>query len=94
MGPAVTDYWLNKLFFDLQQPALGAEWRVSRTDILDRYPLEPEVRDAILNDDLAALAPRANAYLLRFYLTICGLNDAEALQRFKSLGKQQVSHHG
>ena len=37
------DYWLSKLFFDLQSsPPLGDEYRASRKKILDRYPLKPE----------------------------------------------------
>jgi len=32
------DYWLSKLFFDLQSsPVLGDEYRANRKKILDRY---------------------------------------------------------
>jgi hypothetical protein len=90
----MTDYWLSKLMFDLQNPALGAEWRKQREPILDRYPLAPEVRTAVLNDDIRALAPRVNAYLLRFYLGICGLNDAEAIAKLKTLQANAENVHG
>jgi len=56
------DYWLSKLFFDLQSsPPLGEQYRADRKAILDRYPLKPEVRSAIERDDVAFLAPRVNA---------------------------------
>ena len=39
----MTDYWLSKLFYDLQSPAATARWREDRTEILDSYPLSPEM---------------------------------------------------
>ncbi len=90
----MTDYWLSKLFFDLQNPAVGAEWRVDRKPILDRYPLSPEIRAAVLADDIAVLAPRVNAYLLRFYLGICGMNDAEAIGRLRTLQTNEEAKRG
>ena len=51
------DYWLSKLFFDLQTPAAAAEYRTSREAVLARYPQKPEVRAAIAANDVAALAP-------------------------------------
>ncbi len=88
------DYWLNKLFFDLHNPGIGKEWRVAREPILDRYPLAPEIREAVLNDDLKVLAPRVNAYLLRFYLGHCGYSDAEAMRRLKVLEPIMETSHG
>ena len=49
------DYWLSKLFFDLQSPALAEEYRGRRAEVLDRYPLKPEVRAAVESDDVAYL---------------------------------------
>jgi hypothetical protein len=40
------DYWLNKLFFDLQDSA-AAEYRAGRAPVLDRYMLKPAVRAAV-----------------------------------------------
>ena len=34
------DYWLSKLFFDLQSPTLAAEFRANRDAVLARYPVE------------------------------------------------------
>jgi hypothetical protein len=83
---AGVDYWLSKLFFDLSQdPAKAARWRADRGAILDEYPVSRAVRAAILEDDLAVLAPRVNAYLLRFYFTVCGMNDAEFIRRLNTI---------
>ena len=71
----MTDYWLSKLCFDLQNPALAAAYRADRAATLDRYPLDPAVRAALLADDLTPLAPRVTAYLLRFYATASGMPE-------------------
>ena len=79
------DYWLNKLFFDIQQPAVAAEYRKDRDAVLARYPMRPEMRRAVVEDDIAALAPYVNAYLLRFYYAILGVKDAEFVKRLDEL---------
>lgn len=93
------DYWLNKLFFDIQQPGLAAEYKKDREAVLSRYPMSAELRRAVLADDVAALVPHVNAYLLRFYFAICGMKDAEFIRRLNELpGKTEsnarVSTHG
>ncbi len=89
------DYWLSKLFFDLQTPATAAEYRDGRDAVLARYPLKAEVLAAITNDDVAALAPLANAYLLRFYFLVAGMPEDEFLRRIRASGTKttvQVNH--
>lgn len=81
------DYWLSKLFFDLQTPTLAAEYLEDREKILDRYPLVPEVRRAILEDDVAFLYPLVNPYLLRFYFFVAGMTDEVFIDRLRDLGK-------
>ena len=93
------DYWLNKLFFDIQQPELAAQYKKDREAVLSRYPMSAELRRALLGDDIAALAPYVNAYLLRFYFAICGMKDAEFIRRLnelpsKNTSNERVSHHG
>jgi hypothetical protein len=91
------DYWLSKLFFDLQStPALGAEYRADRGKVLDRYALKPEVRAAVEKDDVAFLAARVNPYLLRFYFVVCGMPDAEFLGKVRTAGADAAarSSHG
>jgi hypothetical protein len=91
------DYWLSKLFFDLQStPALGAEYRAGRKQVLDRYPLKPEVRAAVEGDDVVFLAPRVNPYLLRFYFVVAGMPEAEFLGKVRNAGAAAAarSSHG
>ena len=93
------DYWLNKLFFDLQQPALSAEFKKDRDAVLARYPMSAALRRAVIDDDIGALVPHTNAYLLRFYYAIMGVKDAEFVQRLNALtdtnqSKERVTSHG
>ena len=74
------DYWLSKLFFDLQQPALAAEYKANRDSVLSRYSLSPEVRKALDANDASFLAERTNAYLLRYYFFTTGWKDADFIR--------------
>jgi hypothetical protein len=71
------DYWLNKLFYDLTRSSLGAAYKADRGPVLDRYPLKPEGRRALLDDDLGLIARGglANPYLLRYYFQLLGYDD-------------------
>ena len=77
------DYWLSKLFFDLQQPALAAEFKADRQAVFSRYPLDERVKKALLEDDAPFLAERTNAYLLRYYFFATGMKDAEFIRRLR-----------
>jgi hypothetical protein len=78
------DYWLSKLFFDLQTPALADEYRASRDQVLARYPLKPEVRTAVEGDDVAYLSKLVNPYLLRFYFLVAGMPEDDFLRRIRA----------
>jgi hypothetical protein len=80
------DYWLSKLFFDLQDPTVAEAYRADRAKLLARYPLKPEVRDAVDNDDVAYLAKLVNPYLLRFYFLMAGMPEDEFLRRIRASG--------
>ena len=80
------DYWLSKLFFDLQSPPLADEYRANRGAVLARYPLKPAVRAAVETDDVAALARLVNPYLLRFYFLMAAMPEEEFLRRIRSSG--------
>ncbi|MBI3044926.1 MAG: hypothetical protein HYY78_19080 [Betaproteobacteria bacterium] len=80
------DYWLSKLFFDLQTPAVADEYRADRKRVLERYPLKPAVRAAVEADDVAALAPLVNPYLLRFYFLVAGMPEDDFLRRIRATG--------
>ena len=75
------DYWLSKLFFDLQSPALAAELRTDPEKVLSRYPLDERVKKAIAEKDAPFLAQRTNAYLLRYYFFATGMKDDEFIRR-------------
>jgi Aromatic-ring-opening dioxygenase LigAB, LigA subunit len=88
------DYWLNKLFYDIQQPALAAEYKKDRDAVLARYPMRAELRQALLADDIEKIAPHVNAYLLRFYYAITGMKDAEFIRRLNEVPKTQPAQKG
>ncbi len=86
------DYWLSKLFFDLQTPAIGAEYRAEREQVLARYPLSPAVIKAIREDDVGVLSQRVNPYLLRFYFVVIGMTEAEFLKRLRAIAPREAAH--
>ena len=83
------DYWLSKLFFDLQSPPLAEQYRADRKAVLARYPLKPEVRAAVDADDVAALSRLVNPYLLRFYFLMAGMPEEEFLRRIRASGSTE-----
>jgi hypothetical protein len=77
------DYWLSKLCYDLQQPALAAEYRADRDKVLERYRIAPQVKKALDDNDVTFLAQRINPYLLRFYFFGIGMKDEEFMRRLR-----------
>jgi len=77
------DFWLSRLFFDLQAPAAAAEFRTDRAAVMKRYPLAQDVRRAILEDDVPFLAQCTNPYLLRYYFFATGMKDEEFIRRLR-----------
>lgn len=77
------DYWLSRMFFDLQSPAVAAEFHADREAFLAKYPLEAPVTAAIRSDDVPFLAARVNPYLLRYYFFTAGMKDAEFIRRLR-----------
>ena len=91
----MTDYWVSKLFFDLQQDAnLAAEYRADMPGVLARYEIKPDVRQALLEDDVGKIAPLVNAYLLRFYFQIRGMPQDEFIARLHALNAEKGKAHG
>ena len=90
----MTDYWLNKMFFDLQGPGGKERWRDNRLAVLDQYPLQIELRQALIDDDFAVILRSANPYLLRFHLLISGYGDAETIALLHGLADQKEKIHG
>jgi hypothetical protein len=90
----MTDYWLSKLFFDMQNPSIAAEYRADRNKVLERYQLKPEVRRELDADNVEALAPLVNPYLLRFYFQAVGMPDAVFIGRLRNLLPGGSAAHG
>ena len=89
----MTDYWLSKLCYDLHQsPALASEYRAGMDAVLDRYALSPDVRAALCADDVAVLAPKINAYLLRFYFQIRGMPEAQFIARLHAMQSKETGN--
>jgi hypothetical protein len=83
-----TDYWLSKLFYDLQSAPLAAEYRADPETVIARYPVDDDVRRALLADDMAVLAPRVNAYLLRYYFGARGMSDHDFIDKIRATGER------
>ena len=81
----MTDYWLSKLFFDIQLPENLLKWEADPESVLESYPLSAEMRTAVLADDLEAISPHVNAYLLRFYFSVSGMKECELLARLHAM---------
>jgi hypothetical protein len=79
----MTDYWLSKMFFDLQSPSAAAEYRADPEKILSRYPISDEVRGRVLAKDVAYLAKRTNPYLLRYFFFAVGMRDDEFIAKLR-----------
>lgn len=77
------DYWLSKLFFDLQTPAAAAEYRADRDAVMKKYALTEEVVTAIRENNVPFLAERTNPYLLRYYFFATGMKDEEFIRRLR-----------
>ena len=77
------DYWLSKLFYDLQDPAVAAEYRQSREQVLGRYRIDDAAKKALEENDVAFFAQRVNPYLLRFYCFGIGMKDEEFMRRLR-----------
>ncbi len=88
------DYWLNKLMFDLQGPDARDRWSNHRPATIDQYKLSPELRKALMEDDFAVIHPKANAYLMRTYLLMCGLDDDASIKALNALSTEKEAADG
>ena len=91
----MTDYWVSKLFFDLHHdPQLAREYRANMGVVIDRYQIKPDVRKALLDDDVASLAPLVNAYLLRFYFQVRGMPEHEFITKLHAMNPASGNSEG
>jgi Aromatic-ring-opening dioxygenase LigAB, LigA subunit len=90
----VSDYWLGKFIYDLQASNVAEAYLVDRAAVLDRYPLAPKFRTALLQDDLEGLIGNVNPYLLRYYFSCVGLTDHEFISRLRASVSPQEATDG
>lgn len=82
------DYPLCRLFYDLHSDrALSARYRADRAEVLAGYALSEPVKQALLQDDVAALAPLTNGFLLRYYFIAAGVPEPQFLAGLKQIGE-------
>ena len=86
-----SDYWLSKLMIDLLQPENAVAYNADRDAVLAKYKLKPELRRAVVADDVAGLAPHVNAYLLRFHFQRLGWKDADFIAALRAM-KPEAAH--
>jgi hypothetical protein len=82
----MTDFWLSKLFFDMQDPAVRDSFRTDPDALMTRYRLPARTQAAVKASDLDYLAPRVNPYLLRYYCGYIQMPEDEFLRRIKTTG--------
>ncbi|MBK18351.1 MAG: hypothetical protein CMM52_05890 [Rhodospirillaceae bacterium] len=89
-----TDYWLNKLIFDLQGPDGKDQWSNHREETIDKYPVSAEIRQALIDDNYAYLYPLTNPYLMRFFLLISGNDDQKSIEILSAIEVNEETAHG
>ena len=75
----MTDYWLNKLIFELQGPDGKEQWTNRREEVIAKYDLSPDIRAALIKNDIGTLLPHVNPYLMRFFLLMLGYDDDQSI---------------
>jgi hypothetical protein len=80
------NYPLSKLFHDLySNKSLASEYQKDRQAVLAHYELTADIVTALLTDDVAALAPFTNGFLLRYYFVVIGMSDPEFIRRIREV---------
>lgn len=80
------DYWLNRFFFQMQQPDVRQRYLADPDAVMSEYRLSPEARAAVRDQDVAYLAPRTNPYLLRYYFGYIGVSDVDFIAKVRKHG--------
>ncbi|MEE2997800.1 MAG: hypothetical protein VX700_11730 [Pseudomonadota bacterium] len=75
----MTDYWLNKLIFELQGPDGREQWTNRREEVIAKYDLSLDIRTALIENDIGTLLPHVNPYLMRFFLLMLGYDDDQSI---------------
>tara|TARA_Y100000766_G_C18596722_1_gene454588 strand:+ start:69 stop:347 length:279 start_codon:yes stop_codon:yes gene_type:complete len=75
----MTNYWLNKLIFDLQGPDGKDQWTNHREEVIGKYDLSLDVQTALMENDIGTILPLVNPYLMRFFLLMLGYDDDQSI---------------
>ena len=75
----MTNYWLNKLIFDLQGPDGKDQWTNHREEVIEKYDLSLDVQTALMENDIGTILPLVNPYLMRFFLLMLGYDDDQSI---------------
>ena len=88
--PTAEAYGLNKVLFELHhRPDDLAAYKLDQQAYLDRYTLTPRARNAIRDNDVAALYQAgANPYLLRAHCIGMAIPEAVSVGALRSLAKE------
>ena len=88
--PTAEAYGLNKVLFELHhRPDDLAAYKRDQETYLDRYTLTPRARNAIRDDDVAALYQAgANPYLLRAHCIGMAIPEAVSIGALRSLARE------
>ena len=83
------DYPLCRLFYDLHRNGeLSARYRADRLAVIAVYGLSEAIKVALLADDVAALAPHTNGFLLRYYFIAAGVPEPVFLEGLRRIGER------
>lgn len=85
--PTAEAYWLDKVLFELHHGSDDLErYRNDPQRYLERYPLTPKMKEAILSNDVAALyLSGVNPYLLRAHCIGMRIPEAVSLAALRSV---------
>jgi hypothetical protein len=82
------DYPLCRLMYELHgDRALSARYRADRESVLAGTDISEQLKDALRCDDVAALAPHTNGFLLRYYFTAAGVPEPAFLAGLQKIGE-------
>jgi hypothetical protein len=86
--PSAMSYLVSKVLYRLHhRPDELAAFTADRMTYLETYPLTPELRIALRDDDVAALyRSGANPYLLRAHCIGVGIPEKVSLAALRSAG--------
>ena len=72
----------------------STDYRADMAAVMERYRIKPDVRQALMDDDVAKLSPLVNAYLLRFYFQVRGMPQDEFMARLHAMNAPRAACGG